>query len=43
MGRIVESLLDQWSNVNLDIAQQIKDYDSEIKDHQSGSPAHCQF
>ena len=44
MGRVVKSLLDQWSkNVNLDIVQQIKDYDREIKNLQSGSPTPYQF
>ena len=43
-GEVVKSLLDQWSkNVGLDIVQQIKDYDHEIKDLQSGSPTPYQF
>jgi len=44
MGVVVKSLLDQWSkNVNLDIVQQIKDYDREIENLQSGSPTPYQF
>jgi len=44
MGEVVKSLLDQWSkNVSLDIVQQIKDYDREIKNLQSGSPTPYQF
>jgi len=43
-GEVVKSLLDQWSkNVDLDIVQQIKDYDREIKDLQSDSPTPYQF
>ena len=43
-GEVVKSLLDQWSkNVNLDIAQQIKDYNIETENYQSGSPTPYQF
>jgi len=43
-GEVVKSLLDQWSkNVNLDIVQQIKDYNIEIKNLQSGSPTPYKF
>ncbi len=43
-GEVVKSLLDQWSkNVNLDIAQQIKDYNIETENYQSGSPTTYEF
>ena len=44
IGVVVKSLLDQWSkNVGLDIVQQIKSFNCETANLQSGSPTPYQF